>query len=238
MMGWGIEGVEELAGEGGGEFLVDTVDSGPLFREPCGTEEAVDEGEDEGEVAVAMFVVGVMPVMEGRGGDEPFQGAEADADIGVNEEGPDRTKDCDEGDGGIDAGAGGLGEAEEVDGGEAEEANEDHVEGMGAGVYEPVEFLSAVMDGVETPEDGMGMQDTVAPVSADVIDEHHEGEPDPERPEGHCGVEAAGIDGAQRMREQRERDGNDGSGDDAVDEVPCDVDADLLAPDLRGTDGA
>lgn len=63
-----------------------------------GSEELVDEGEEGGVVFVDDFgaVVGVVPVMEGWGGDEPLEGSEAEADVGVDEEAPDGSDEDDQ----------------------------------------------------------------------------------------------------------------------------------------------
>ena len=76
-----------MAEVGVGHGLVDTVAVGVARGEMERAKEPIKPGEEAGEVFVSGggTLVGVVPVMEGGGGDEALERAEAEADVGVDE---------------------------------------------------------------------------------------------------------------------------------------------------------
>ena len=129
-----VQGIEQLVGEGVGEFFFGAVGGGPFFGQVMGAEDSVEPGERGGVVVVDGAGESVVPVVEGGGGDEPFEGAEAETEVGVDEKAPGCGDQCGE-DGDQSAGGGfGAAQAQDVDGDQGAESAEDQVDRMGTGV--------------------------------------------------------------------------------------------------------
>jgi hypothetical protein len=105
----------------------------------------------------------VVPVVEFRGTDEGAKGAKWKANVGMNVDGPDAAK-------GQKPGEGFERETEEK-GGEVDDGHGvDGVERVLAVRCQPVEMLRAVMDGMESPEEGILMLETVCPVDEEITE--------------------------------------------------------------------
>ncbi len=123
-------------------------------------------------------------------------------------------------------------EAQQINRRETREPREDHVERMRARIDQPVEMLGAVMDGMEAPEQRERVRGAVAPVRADVIDQQHQQQLEPERPRRERRVISARVRRAAAPARASQRHGEDRGGHEAVDKVPGEIDADLFAPDF------
>lgn len=155
--------MEELAGVGAGERLGEAEFDGFVAGVAVGAEEDVHEG---GEVCVVSgeAFLRVVPVVEFRRADKHAQGAEREADVGMDVDGPDATE-------GGEGGEGGEIEAEE-EGGEVDEADGvNGIERVLAVGGEPIEVLGAVMNGVEAPEEGDAVLDTMSPVDEEITEQ-------------------------------------------------------------------
>src|SRR5580704_11986108 len=83
-----LQRIEKLVAEGVGEFFFDAVSGGPFFGEVMRAEDSVEPGEGGGIVAVDGAGKCVVPMVEGGSGNEPLEGAEAPAEIGMDEKAP------------------------------------------------------------------------------------------------------------------------------------------------------
>ena len=207
-----------MAEVGVGHGLVDTVAVGVARGEMERAKEPIKPGEEAGEVFVSGggTLVGVVPVMEGGGGDEALERAEAEADVGVDEN-REQTVDRNEEAEGL------FGEAEEIDGDDAADADKGLVDGMEAAGGGPVEVLARVVDGVKAPEKRHGVGPAVAPVGAELVNEEGDHELRPAR-QGEEGLlerrvneKAEGLDKAEDD-EKREELAN-AARDEEVDEI-------------------
>ena len=207
-----------MAEVGVGHGLIDTVAVGVARGEMERAKEPIKPGEEAGEVFVGGggTLVGVVPVMEGGGGDEALERTEAEADVSVDEN-CEQTVDRDE------KAEGFLGEAEEVNGDDPADANKGLVDGMEAAGGGPVEVLARVVDGVKAPEKRHGVGPAVAPVGAEFEDEDRDQELRPTREreqallERRVNEKAEGLDKAEDD-EKREELAN-AARDEEVDEI-------------------
>ena len=103
----------------------------------------------------------------------------------MDEEAPDGPGDRDENRDQVETIGHGLGQTERVHGHEPAKADEDHIDGMGARIDEPVHLLRAVMNGVKTPEEGAFVGSAVAPVGSDFTNNQRGGDPENERQFGN-----------------------------------------------------
>ena len=113
----------------------------------------------------------MVPMVKCRRRDQPFHGTEAPADIGVDEEAPDRDDQhhhrCNQ----RALHALRRTKTENVDRDQAAEPDEHEVDGMGARTDQEVDVLRFVVDCVETPQEGDFMGPAMAPVEADLADD-------------------------------------------------------------------
>jgi len=65
-------------------------------------------------------------------------------------------------------------QSQEIDRRQTRKAHEHHIERMRASVDQPVELFGAVMDGMESPQQRVGMQGAVPPIRAEIIHEQHQ----------------------------------------------------------------
>ena len=92
-----------------------------------------------------------MPMVEPRGGDQPFQGTEAPADVRVNEEAPHRGEQHEQCryQGSLHALRGA--DAQEVDWDQSAQADKSVVDRMGARADQEVDLLWGMVQSVEAP---------------------------------------------------------------------------------------
>ena len=223
----------ELAEVGVGHGLIDPVAVGVARGEMERAKEPIEAGEEAGEVFVGGggALVGVVPVMEDGGGDEALERAEAEADVGVDEN-REEAVDSDEEAEGL------FGEAEEIDGDDAADADKSLVDGMEAAGGGPVEVLAGVVDGVEAPEKRHGVGPAVAPIGAEFEDKNRDQELRPTREreqallERRVNEKAEGLDEAED--DEKRQEFADAAGDEEVDEIGAESGAlPELAPDDR-----
>lgn len=113
-------------------------------------EHAVQEWQGRRVVTVDVVVAAVVPVVEGRRRHQPFQRPETPAQIGVDEETPhDAERDQERRR--AAAGHARAGQADDVQGHQAEQPGDHHVDRMAAGIGQEVHALGAVMQRVEAP---------------------------------------------------------------------------------------
>ncbi len=110
--------------------------------------------------------------------DQPAKPAQLQPDIGVQQQRVPAVDQRIEGDGGV-------GEAHEQDGRELRGGDHHLIDRMHAIGGQPVELLDAVMHGVKPPQEGDRVQQPVHPVEAEVGDQHHLDQLQPERLGGH-----------------------------------------------------
>ena len=146
-----------------------------------GAEETVHPGKHGGEVFVDGTIEGVVPMMKGGGGDEPFERAQAPGYIRMNVEAPDGADQEEEQRNSIQRVGDGVGQTQHVHRDEAADTGEDHIERMVAGVDQPIHGFSAVMDSMEAPKQGNLMGPAVAPVESKFTDDEGGGEANGER---------------------------------------------------------
>ena len=83
--------MDELTGERVRHRLIDSVTFGPRFGQVMRAEHTVEPGKHGRLVAVPpLAIVGVVPVVKGGRGQQPFERAQTPADVGVDEISPDR----------------------------------------------------------------------------------------------------------------------------------------------------
>src|SRR5579883_3620829 len=104
-----------------------------------------------------------MPMMKRRSGDQPLQRAEAPGKVGVNKIGPVCKQDRNSHRHRIDAGGERLSQSKNVERNGRAEMGEENIDGMSLGGDQPVEFLGAVMNRVESPQKRNFMRPAVAP---------------------------------------------------------------------------
>src|SRR4051794_35533311 len=103
----------------------------------------------------------MVPVVEFRCANEHAQGADGEADVGVDVDGPDSAE-------GDEGGEGFEGEAED-EGGEVDQADGvDGIDGVFTVGGEPVEVFRGMVDGVEAPEEANAVLEAVAPVDEEI----------------------------------------------------------------------
>ena len=199
-------------------------------------EEPVDPGEDGRVIAIAEPVIAVVPVVERRSGDEPLERSQAAAHVRVDEEAPQRAEDGDRRHHRVRCPGGGDAEPEQVHGHQSTRPDEHHVDGMGAGVHQPIQVLGAVMHRVEPPQQRAVVGPAVHPVGAGVVDDEGQQQLEPGREGRNGAVEAEGIAAVERRGEHRQRERDDRRGQQRIDEVPTQVDACLGPPYVRRPD--
>ena len=197
-----------------------------------GAEDAVEPGEDGGVIAVALKPLGVVPVVEAGRGEQPFERTEAPAHVGVDEEAPETPDDQDQ------DGDQPVAEAHRVDEAEGEERGQHHeprpeeVDRVGARADHEVDFLGAVMDRVEAPQQRDLVAQPVRPVVGGLADHHRGRGPRPHRQGGDPAQQSAGNEPVGDHHHHRHRYAEHQAGEESVDEIVAGVDADLLAQDL------
>ena len=158
------EGVKELSEVIAADGFMDAEGSGFVAGAAVGAEEDVHEGREVGIVA-GIAVAVVVPVMQFWGTQEHAQGADGEADIGVNVDRPKATK-------GDEAGEGFEGKTEE----EGREVDQAHgvqtIERVFAVGGEPVEMFGAVVNGMEPPEKANAVLEAMAPVDEEVAQQN------------------------------------------------------------------
>src|ERR1700691_3026264 len=105
-----------------------------------------------------------MPVVEGRSRNEPFKRAEAETNVGVDEKAPcggnQRRDDGDQ----AARDRPWTPKPQNVDRNQGAEPAEYQIHGVRARVNQEIDFLGAVVDGMETPEKGNFMAHAMGPV--------------------------------------------------------------------------
>lgn len=214
--------LDQLAGHGVRMRRVGADFGRPCARQVVAAEQAVQERQGRRVVAVDVVVAAVVPVVEGRRGHEPLQRAEAPAQVGVDEEAPHGAEHQQQRRRGA---AGGVwrGQAEQVERHQAEQAGDDHVDRMRAGIGQEVHALGAVVQRVEAPQPRDFMAEPVAPVEAGLGDD--EGEQHAQRPRQLAdgpdqGGRHHGLGGGGQQRHRRgEQDDRHQAADEVVREV-------------------
>ena len=143
----------------------------------------IDDGQQGRVVVVPVFVIGVMPVVEGRRGHQPLQRAETPVQIAVDEERPGGARQRDNDRQKLAVGAGG-GQAQCVERRQAAEAGEHHVRRMRARAHQPVHGLRTVVHLVKAPEERRLVAQAVPPIGADLAHDDPGQDLDPQRQAG------------------------------------------------------
>ena len=158
-----------------------------------GAENPIPEDEQTAEVFVPrLAILGMMPAVKDRSGDDAAQGAEIPVDIGVDEngvEGEDRRGG--ERDEGI--------ETEQENRGGLAQFGDQIVHGMHPDTAQPVEVFRTVMDGVEGPPSTL-VKEPVAPVADEIREKKNLDDLKPDRLPGErtkapVGAGLEGLDG-------------------------------------------
>jgi hypothetical protein len=199
-------------------------------------EYAVDPGKHRRIVLVEdrRTIVGVMPVMEGRGRERPFQLAKAPFNTDVDEKSPDRPKEHHQDRGLAGIGVDGVAEAQRIERHKTAEPRENEVHRMGAGIHQPIDVRRAVMDGVESPQQRHLVTPAVAPVESDLGNHRGREEAKPHRPVCEGSGQAGGN---HAVRHPAERHGQHQGWNDGVQEVIADVSQQFGAENLSRTQG-
>ena len=87
---------------------------------------------------------------------------------------------------------------------------------------------------MEAPEERKGVHDAMPPIGAEIADKQGHGNLQPDRPGFHRRADAEEIHAMHPAGEESERHGENGGGEEAVDEVPGEIHADLFAPEFGG----
>jgi hypothetical protein len=108
---------------------------------------------------------------------------------------------------------------------------------MAAGVDQEVHMLGAMMNGVETPKERNLVAPAMAPVKSDLADDHGRNHARPERQGAR-----RPSDGARKRRVDEPGDQKSGRaekkrGEEAVEEIPAEIDRPPLREQLPGTNG-
>ncbi len=85
--------MRQLAAQGGRYAAIDAIVGWPGGRQMKGAEQPVEQGQGRCVITIDVFATVVVPVVKMRRGDQVFERAQTQAQIGVDQEAPGRAND-------------------------------------------------------------------------------------------------------------------------------------------------
>jgi len=188
---------------------------------------------------MTMFRSGVVvvPVMECGRRNHILQPAKPPAQIGMDKVAPHASGQRHRERYPVHPVAGPVGQAQKIERQIPAQAHEHQVDGMRAGVYQPVHPGGTVMDRVESPQPGALVHPPMPPVEADLRTQHGSGQP---RPAGQSPgpLVHAGVPGSlQAQRQCRDGQHQEPVRQQTAEEIVADVRPELRAQHLLQSQG-
>lgn len=121
-----------------------------------------------------------------------------------------------------------LPEPEKINRDESRKTCHHHIYRVSSRVDQPIHVLGAVMERVKTPKKRDLVRKAMPPIRTDVIDDEKQKKAEPSRKPSDKRIESERIKPLQSIADRSERKSDDRSGDDAIDEIPSKINADLF----------